>query len=160
VSATITAAITAARGASGLTRDEVVTRAREAGAPAALTVAAYRNLESGRRAPSVDELLWLAAALQVPARQLLGEHADAFTAAPVVPTCGPIETATRAAVEELADLVDQQQALAESAYALARALDGGALQSPAPVARELRATLSAIWEGQDAGGDEDDTDPE
>lgn len=65
---------------------------------------------------------------------------------------GDIEAQTRAAIEELGDLVDVQKALAQVAYRLARALDsqtkGMAISA---TAKELRETLTAIKEASDAG---------
>lgn len=161
VSGTITGAITAEIGAArrvqGTTRDDVAAAARRAGAPASFTAAALRNLETGRRAPAVDELLWLAAALEVPVRQLLGEHRHLFGAdVETPPACGSVETATREAVAQLGDLDGREIPLAEAAYALAARLDDGPGMAAAAVAKELRAALADIWEGRSV--DEEDED--
>lgn len=156
--AAISAAITAARQLQGSTRDDVAGAARVAGAPATFTAAALRNLEAGRRCPSVDELLWLAAALGVPVRQLLGELKDRFghdVQRP--PTCGAVEEATRAAVEDLGDLTGRQPALAQMAYALAADLDGsGEKRQPAQLAKALSDALAVIWDLQPAELEQDD----
>jgi transcriptional regulator with XRE-family HTH domain len=161
VTAAISAELRAARTAAGATREDVVAAARAAGAPATLTTPTLRNIESGRRSASVDEVVWLAAALEVSPRRLLGEHADLFGQAPKAAARGPVEESTRAAVDELDELAGPAVALAESAFALARSLDRGGSSSPAAVARELRATLGEIWTGQDDGDDDGDGfDPE
>jgi transcriptional regulator with XRE-family HTH domain len=168
VSDTIAAHLRSLRGARGQGRDEVAAGARAAGAPPAMTAAALSNIETGRRDQdghrrrevSVDELVWLAAALGVPVRQLLGEHADLFghPATPARPPCGDVEAATRQSVEDLGDLAGQEPALAEASYALAAALDAGAGMSTAAVARELRATLQALWAGRSPDDVDDDDD--
>lgn len=157
ISAGITAEIAAARRVQGTTREEVAAAARRAGAPASFTAAAFRNLETGKRAPSVDELLWLAAALEVPVRQLLGEHRGLFGAdVATPPACGAVESATREAVKSLGDLDGREFPLAEAAYALARKLDEDAGMATAAVSKELRAALADIWEGRGADDDEDE----
>ncbi|WP_245730838.1 helix-turn-helix domain-containing protein [Micromonospora pallida] len=160
ISAEITAQILAARRAQGTTREEVAAAARRAGAPESFTTAAYRNVESGRRAVDVDELLWLAAALEVPVRQLLGAHRDRFGAdVATPPECGPVEDATRQAVQELGDLDGREAPLAAAAYRLARQLDDGAGMATAAVSKELRATLADIWEGQGAEDEDEEYGP-
>jgi transcriptional regulator with XRE-family HTH domain len=155
ISAAITAALRVARERVGSTRDDVAEAVRTAGAPASFTASALRNLESGRRAPTLDELVWLAAALTTTPRALLGEHGALFGAdEPAQPYAGPVEAVTRAGVAELDDLDGHQMALAESAYALARQLDGDAGMATAAIARELRAHLADIW--ADAAADDDD----
>ncbi|WP_320067878.1 helix-turn-helix domain-containing protein [Micromonospora sp. RTGN7] len=157
ISARITGEIVAARRVQGTTRDEVAAAARRAGAPASFTAAALRNLETGRRAPSVDELVWLAAALEVPVRQLLGEHRRLFGAdLETPPSCGPVESATREAVRGLGELDGREYPLAEAAYALARKLDADAGMATAAVSKELRAALADIWEGRGDDEDEDE----
>lgn len=161
ISGRISALLTEIRRAQGATRDELAALARSAGAPESFTTAALRNLEIGRRATTVDELVWLAAALRVPPRQLLGEHAGLFgqDEKPDIDG-GPVETAARAAIQELPHLTGHQLALAQSAYALARTLDGDAGMAAAAVGRELRATLKDIWDAvPDDDDDEDDFGP-
>lgn len=146
ISARISAAIRDQRESQGITRDELAAAVREAGAPDSFTTAALRNVESGRRDTSVDELVWLAVALRVSVRDLLGEHVDLFRPEDRPPDCGPVESATRDAVDDLDNLAGHQLALAESGYALARQLDAGAGMAAAAVAKELRATLKEIWD--------------
>ncbi|MBM7083613.1 helix-turn-helix domain-containing protein [Micromonospora humidisoli] len=158
ISAAISAAIAAARTAHGGTRDDVAAAARAAGAPATFTAAALRNLEIGRRSPSVDDLLWLAAALNVPVRQLLAEHADLFGhEAYRPPECGAVEDATRSAVEDLGELTGRQEALAQLAYSLAADIDGeGDRRQPAQLARALTDTLDQLWQLKPAPTEEED----
>ncbi|MFG1898682.1 hypothetical protein ACGFIP_32210 [Micromonospora zamorensis] len=158
ISAAISAQIVAAKAAHGGTRDDIAAAARAAGAPKTFTASALRNLEIGRRAPSVDELLWLSTALAVPVRQLLGEHAELFGHdAYRPPRCGAVEDATRAAVEDLGELTGRQGALAELAYALAADIDGsGEKRQPAQLARALTDTLAQLWLLQAAPTEEDD----
>lgn len=148
ITAVISAAIVAARQTQGSTRDDVAGAARSAGAPPTFTAAALRNLEAGRRCATVEEMLWLAAALEVPVRQLLGEHAHLFGHdAYRPPQCGPVEDATRTAVEDLGELTGRQLALAPVAYALAAEVDGsGERRQPAQLAKALSDVLAAIWE--------------
>lgn len=158
ISAAITAGLAVERRRQSLTREEVAAAAQAAGAPDTFTSAALRNVETGRRGVTVDELAWLAAALDVPPWQLLGDQADRFTPpAPPAPAGGPVEEATRAAIDELGALDGIEAPLAAAAAALARALDDGAAMATAAVSKELRATLAQLWEGRDA---EDDDDPE
>ncbi|MEU4592917.1 hypothetical protein [Micromonospora aurantiaca (nom. illeg.)] len=158
ISAAISAEIEAARAAHGGTRDDVAAAARAAGAPATFTASALRNLEIGRRAPSVDELLWLATALSVPVRQLLGEHRELFGHdAYRPPECGAVEDATRSAVEDLGELTGRQAALAQLAYALAAEVDGsGEKRQPAALAKALTDTLEQLWKLKPADTEQDD----
>lgn len=157
ISDRISAQVREIRQVQGTTRDELAALTRAAGAPDSFTTAALRNLEIGRRQPTVDEALWLAVALRVPVRQLLGEHACLFGAEQKGPAdCGPIESAARAAMQQLVGLDGHQLTLAESAYALARTLDNDAGMAAAAVGRELRATLNDIWDGVPDDDDDDD----
>lgn len=156
ISAQITSLAREIRVTQGITRDELAAAVRSAGAPASFTTAVLRNLEIGRRAPTLDELIWLAHALQVPVRQLLGSHAALFGADAEQPTCGNVEAATRKAVQEFVDLDGHQLALAESAYVLARTLDDGAGMAAAAVAKQHAAALKEIRDTAPIGdGDED-----
>lgn len=158
INVAISANVLATRQEREATREEMASACRALGAPATFTAAALRNLETGRRPPSVDELVWLATALHVPVRGLLGEHADLWGGddGDVPPGCGAVEAATRRAVAGLPGLDGHQLALAESAYALARQLDDGAGMAAAAVGRELRATLKDIWDGVDDDDDDDE----
>lgn len=163
--------IRAVRAAQGVGRDELAAAARAAGAPATMTAAAIGNIETGRRDSqgrrrrevSVDELVWLATALHCSPRELLGENAPLFAGDPDRGrSYGDVESATRAALEQLGELVGQEVALAASVLTLAQALDDGAGMATAAVSKELRATLKAIWDARttDPGDDDDDFGPE
>lgn len=158
ITARITEQVRAIRQAQGITRDELAALARAAGASDSFTTAALRNLEIGRRAATVDELVALAVAFRVPVRQLLGEHALLFGADDSKPDldCGSVELATRTAIQDLADLSRKQLALAEVAYALARKLDEDAGMAAAAVAKQHAATLGEIWAGLAPDDDDED----
>jgi len=165
ISDSIAARVRSLRASRGLGRDEVAAAARAAGAPGSLTAAALGNIETGRRYPdgrrrrevSVDELVWLAAALAVPVSQLLGEHAELFgRPAAQTPVCGDVEGEARKAVEQLGELEDAEPAIAAAAYALARKLDGDAGMAAAAIAKELRAHLDSLWRGRTERDDDDD----
>ncbi|MGJ3223771.1 hypothetical protein ACQEUV_33090 [Micromonospora aurantiaca (nom. illeg.)] len=158
ISAAISAEIEAARAAHGGTREDVAAAARAAGAPSTFTAAALRNLEIGRRAPSVDELLWLATALSVPVRQLLGEHRELFGHdAYRPPACGEVEDATRTAIEEFGDLTGRQRALAAAAIKMAAELDGsGERRNPQQLSDAIARRLTEIAELKPADTEQDD----
>ncbi|MCX4468956.1 helix-turn-helix domain-containing protein [Micromonospora sp. NBC_01655] len=152
----IAAQVVAERRRRSLTRDELAAAAQEAGAPSTFTASALRNVETGRRGVTVDELVQLAAALDVSPRDLLGEYARLFGQdAPTAPIGGEVEAATRKAIEDLGDLDGIEEPLAAIALADARALDDGAGMATAAVSKELRAALTQLWEGRD-GEDEDE----
>lgn len=157
ISARISEQVKVIRAGRGATRDELAELARAAGAPDSFTIAALRNLEIGRRPTTVDELVWLAAALHVPVSQLLDEHAALFGADEKPDAPGAVEGATRRAIQSLDGLDGKQLVLAEDAYALARSLDQGAGMAAAAISKELRATLADIWAGL-APDDDDDED--
>lgn len=156
ISATISGNVRDTRVVKGISRDDLAAAARAAGAPDQFTTAALRNLETGRRAVTVDETLWLSSALGVPIPQLLAEHAELFGT--IIPPGGggQVEAATRKAIDGLADIDGRSLALAEGAYALARKLDDDAGMAAAAVLKELRATLTEIWAA--AGVDDEDED--
>ncbi|MEU8055702.1 hypothetical protein [Microbispora bryophytorum] len=66
---------------------------------------------------------------------------------------GPLESAVRKNIEDLALVAPMSDALAEIAFNLARKLDSGkAVMASAAIGRELRETLQALVE---AAGDDD-----
>ncbi|MEV6693379.1 hypothetical protein AB0M35_18105 [Micromonospora sp. NPDC051196] len=158
ITAAISAEITAARAAQGSTREDVAGAARAAGAPSTFTASALRNIEGARRCATAEELVWLAAALDVPVRQLLGAHRDLFGhEAYRPPACGEVQDATRQAVEDLGELTGRQLALAKLAYALAAEIDGGGeKRQPAAVAKALADTLDRLWELKPVETEQDD----
>jgi hypothetical protein len=68
---------------------------------------------------------------------------------------GPIEANTRRDIDALISTHKMGEALAETAFNLARALDQGAGLATAAIARELRATLTELAK---MGVDDDDLD--
>ena len=149
-----------------MSRDDLAAAAREAGAPETLTGTVIRFLETGRpgrdgrrtRFFTLDELLGLAAGLEAPPLELLGDAAVliAGDAAPAgCPACdgspGALEKRVRADVAALEDLAELEPSLAETAYVLAAAIDAGGgeggKQLPA-LTRELRACLEQIAAGR------------
>lgn len=172
-----------------LTREAVAEAARSHGAPASFTAAVLRNIETGRpdgdgrrrRMISIDELVLLAAALDVSPLELIDpESAQLFGApapvpAPAKKTCqrcasvsGGIQSAVRDDVDLLGQLEGVEPSLAEVAYALAVAIDDGGgedgRQLPA-LAKELRATLKELRElttarRADHDDEDDDLGPE
>jgi hypothetical protein len=161
---------------AGMSRGELAEAAREAGAPAAFTATVVGFLESGRRDKQgrrqrhflLDEVLAIAAALEVTPIELLGDRAVVFAgdAAPrQCPTCasgpGVLEATVRADVAALEDLSGVEASLAATAYVLARAIDDGAgeggKQLPA-LSKELRGALEQIAAGRRGVEDPDDED--
>jgi transcriptional regulator with XRE-family HTH domain len=162
---------------AGMSRAELAEAAQAAGAPGTFTAAVVGFLESGRRSSNgartrhflVDELLALAAALEVSPSELLGGAAVLFAAddtAQACPNCGgtpgPLETTARADIKALAALTGIEASLAATAYVLARAVDAGGgedgRQLPA-LTKEFRACLEQIAAGR-RGVEEPDEDDE
>lgn len=160
VSAQISAAVLDARSRSGASRESVIDAARRAGAPDRFTVPVLRNIEDGKRQPTVAEVLWLAAALEVPARDLVdADVAKAFAPAAAQHRAGPIEEELQAAISQIVaespDGLDGREAtLAKTALSLAGVLDRGGTQSPAAVAREMRMILAEVWRCGSPGSSE------
>lgn len=150
--------IRALRKRKGLSREEIAAAARDAGAPESFTATALGNIETGRRDAqgrrrrdvSVDELLWLAAAAELPPLALLGEAAAPFGASTVdCPRCagerGQVEVQVRREIAELGELGTLQGSHAELAYMLARRIDAALEERAVPaLAKELRATLALL----------------
>lgn len=71
---------------------------------------------------------------------------------------GAVESAVRADVAELGDLVGVEPSLAEMAFTLAREMDEGGGEDGKQMAslnRELRQTLAQLLEGRAADDDDD-----
>ncbi len=149
---------------AGMGRDELAAAARAAGAAESLTAAVVGFLETGRRGKdgrrtrdfAVDELLALAAALEVSPLELLGDQAARIVGADVGRAArepGELETAVRKDIEDLAELDGEQfePSLAQTAYILARAIDAGGGPEGRQLhalTKDLRATLEAIAAGR------------
>ncbi|MER5388365.1 hypothetical protein [Saccharopolyspora sp. NPDC002686] len=161
-------AIRAARKREGMTRAELAEAATVAdGATQRFTAAVVGYIETGRRDAAghrrrdvtVDELVDLAAALATTPLALLGEHAARFGVGrpPECPRCtsgtGALERAVRTDIKGLGELDGAEPSLAQTAYALAAAIDAGGgedgKQIPA-LAKELRATLKVLTDARAA----------
>lgn len=137
------------------------------------------RVEAGTRRVDVDELVALAAALDVSVSALLpGEFERAYLNDPVTSTPpederrGPVGAALADDVEQLGDLVGMEPTLAATAARLAEQIDGarpvpcdecGALvrglvdpRTLPQLTRELRATVAALVEGRAVDDDDDD----
>jgi hypothetical protein len=138
------------------------------------------RIEAGARRVDVDELVALAAALDVSVVALLppdGRTQTTPAAAPSAPAAyseagGPVEAALAEDIEALGDLTGIEPTLSQVAFRLARQMDGqrrvacDECGSPVEVsadprllpqlARELRATVSALVEGRAVDDDDDD----
>lgn len=169
------------RGKAGMSRAELAEAAQAAGAPPTFTATVVGFLESGRRGKDggrtrhfmLDEVLALAAALEVSPLELLGDRAMLFAGDGLSPApcgrCGgkpgELETTVRKNIEDLAELLDLEPSLAQMAYGLAGAIDAGGgedgRQLPA-LNKQLLATLAAITAGRrgraDPDPDDDDLD--
>lgn len=155
------------RESAGLSREDLAVAAREAGAPASLTGTVIRFLETGRpdkdgrrtRYFAFDELLGVAAGLEVSPLELLGDQAVHFAGEQVAATTscancgatpGPVETTVRTDLAQLA-AAELEPSLAQIAYGLARAVDVAALAGDGALprlTRELRACLEQIAAGR------------
>lgn len=152
----------------GMTRDELASAAREAGAGEQFSAAVVGFIETGRRQEgrrtrlaALDELLPLAAALEVSPLELLGsDSAELFVGASGVarvecPSClaspGPVETVTRADLAELGELTLMEPTLVETAFRLASAIDearGEQVRALPALTKELRGTVEQIAAGR------------
>lgn len=177
ISDVIGAQIRDLRESAGMSRDDLAAAARDAGAPPTLTGTVIRFLETGRpkdgqrtRFFAFDELLGLAAGLEVSPLELLGDQAVHFAGEQVTTTTscancgavpGPVEQQVRTDLAALSDLEDLEPSLAQIAYGLARAVDSAALEADKALpqlTRELRACLEQIVAGRRARAEPDPDD--
>lgn len=167
------------RTSAGMSQAELAEAAREHGAGESFTETVVGFMESGRRREgrrtrlfTLDELLPLAAALEVSPLELLGEDSaqlfvgDTGAARFECPSCstspGPLERTVREDLAGLAELATLEPTLVETAYRLAAAIDDargeGARALPA-LTKELRATvqeLGAMRRRTEKPSDDDD----
>lgn len=162
---------------AGWSQEELAAAAREVGAGESMTGTVVGFMESGRRREgrrtrlfTLDELLPLAAALEVSPLELLGaDSAELFigerSAVRVeCPKCeagaGGMERATREDIARLGDLSPLETTLVEAAYRLAAAIDeGGDPRALPALTKELRATVQELSAGRrraEKPSDEDD----
>jgi len=142
-----------------LTRANVVDAMHRAGFDRA-TVASLRNLEDRRRREvGVDELVALAAALDVTPAELLDDSLDLAPgiAAPAPATRSGVSAAVVDDIAALGDLVGVEPSLAAAAVVLAAAIDAGPEPKTLPaLVKELRAVLDDLRDGRvDTSGDDD-----
>lgn len=154
------------RARMGMSQDELAAAAREAGAGDSMTSTVVGFMESGRRREgrrtrlfTLDELLPLAAALEVSPLELLGgDSAQLFVGESAAirvecPRCaagmGGMEKVTREDLARLGDLGPMETTLVEAAYRLARAIDAGEEARALPsLTKELRATVQELSAGR------------
>ncbi|MEU9888663.1 helix-turn-helix transcriptional regulator [Sphaerisporangium sp. NPDC051011] len=154
----VTEAVARLRGERGWDQRELAERVTRAGRPVSASV--LSKIESGARRIDVDDLVAIAAALEVsPALLLLAAPAaEAGQAPPGPPVNASVAAAVREDIEALGDLTGLEPSLAQMACRLATAIDAGGGEDgrllPA-LNRELRATLAQLVEGR-AKEDDDD----
>lgn len=146
---------------AGMSQDDLAAAAREAGAGDSFSGPVVGFLETGRRQKgrrtrlcALDELLPLAAALEVSPLELLGaDSAQLFigeSAAVRVecPKCaagmGGMERVTREDLARLGELSPLETTLVETAYRLAAAIDGEDARTLPALTKELRATVQEL----------------
>lgn len=170
-------AVARAREARGWDQQELTKRLSAAGRPMSQPIVS--RVEAGSRRVDVDDLVALAAVLDVSVLALLpedGRRAPDAAPRPTVPAvasdAGPVEGALSEDIEALGDLSGMEPTLAEVAHRLARQMDG---QRPVvcdecgcmvdvpsdprllpQLAKELRATVAALVEGRAPDDDDDD----
>jgi transcriptional regulator with XRE-family HTH domain len=168
---------------SGMSQEDLAAAARDAGAGDSFSGSVVGFLETGRRQDgrrtrffALDELVPIAAALEVSALELLGDTGQLFvgdtSSIPVecprcVASAGGMEKATRDDLGRLGDLSPLETTLVEAAYRLAAAIDAGEDARALPsLTRELRSTVQELSAGrrreppppEDDFGDLDDPD--
>jgi transcriptional regulator with XRE-family HTH domain len=149
----------------GMSQTDLADSAREHGAGGSFSTGVVGFLETGRRREgrrtrmfTLDELLPLAAALEVSPLELLGvEAAQLFAGEQALrvecPTCvataGGMEKVTRKDLARLGELSPLETTLVETAFRLAKAIDEAddARVLPA-LTKELRATVQELGAGR------------
>jgi transcriptional regulator with XRE-family HTH domain len=170
-------AVARAREARGWDQQELTARLTAAGRPMSQPIVS--RIEAGGRRVDVDDLVALAAVLDVSVLALLPDDGRRAPDAPrlpvalaVTPDAGPVEGALTEDIEALGDLSGMEPTLAEVAYRLARQMDGqrpvscddcgSTVDVPSDprllpqLAKELRATVAALVEGRAVDDDDDD----
>lgn len=150
----------------GMSQADLAAAAREHGAGGSFTEDVVSDIESGRRRGgrrvrlfTLDELLPIAAALEVSVLELLGEDSarlfvgerDAvrFECAKCEAGVGEMERVTREDLARLGELDKLETTLVETAFRLAKAIDDTADGRALPaLTRELRATVQELAAGR------------
>lgn len=150
---------------SGMSQEDLAQAARDAGAGDTFSASVVGFLETGRRDSgrrtrlfALDELVPIAAALEVSPLELLGDTGQLFvgetSSIPVrCPGCaaraGGMEDVTRADLGRLGELSPLETTLVEAAYRLAAAIDAGEEPRVLPaLTKELRATVQELSAGR------------
>jgi hypothetical protein len=180
VSSAVCEVIRAYRVRAKVTREEFAAACWENGASADFTATVIGHLETGRlsaggrrREITLDELVFLAKAMDSTPLAVLGDSAVEFGAPPRIPEpaecarCAgrndSLEAQVRMDVDELGELDPalMEPSLASTAYTLAAQIDGSGGEDGKALpqlTRELRATLAQIIEGRRGSDDPDDGD--
>ena len=152
----------------GMSRDELASAARDAGAGEQFSAAVVGFIETGRRQDgrrtrlaALDELLPLAVALEVSPLELLGSDSaqlfigESGAARVECPSClaspGPVESVTRSDLAQLGELSTLEPTLVETAYRLAAAIDearGEAARALPALTKELRSCVEQLAAGR------------
>lgn len=145
----------------GLEQGDLADRVTEAGRPMSASI--LSKIEGGRRRLDVDDLVALAAALDVNPSLLLLTPSVEPVPEPEPAEAGPgtVADAVREDIDALGDLVGLEPSLAELAHTLAREIDRGGSEFGPPLTaltKELRATLKELWAQRPAKDDDDDLD--
>lgn len=154
----VAGAVARLRGNKGWEQRELAERVTQAGRP--LSASVLSKIESGARRIDVDDLVAIAAALEVsPSLLLLAAPAAEGDPVPVPPANASVAAAVREDIEALGDLTGLEPSLSEMACRLAVEIDlgggeGGRLL-PA-LNRELRATLAQLMDARAPEEDDDD----
>lgn len=162
----------------GMSQDDLAAAAREHGAGDSFSSTVVGFIESGRRREGrrtrllgLDELLPLAAALEVTPLELLGsDSAELFIGGKAsvsveCPSClaspGHLEVVVRKDLADLGDLSTLEATLVETAFRLAAAIDearGEAAKALPALTKELRATVEQLAAGRRRKPEADDED--
>jgi transcriptional regulator with XRE-family HTH domain len=145
----------------GLEQADLADLVTEAGRPMSASI--LSKIEAGRRRIDVDDLVAIAAALDVnPSLLLLTPTAEPEPMRePGGERPSPVGDAVREDIEALGDLVGLEPSLAELAHTLARQIDHGCGEFDPPLTaltKELRATLKELWAQRPAKDSDDDLD--
>lgn len=150
----------------GMSQEDLADAARLAGAGESFTATVVGAMESGRRRGgrrtrlfTLDELLPLAAALEVSPLELLGGDSvglfvgESAAVRVECPKCaagmGGMERVTRDDLARLGELSPLETTLVETAYRLASAIDDGEDPRALPaLTKELRATVQELGAGR------------
>jgi transcriptional regulator with XRE-family HTH domain len=170
-------AVAQLREGRGWDQQGLIQRLAQAGRPMSQSI--LSRIEAGARRVDIDDLVALAAALNVSVVALLPpddrmQNVSSPAEGPVAraEAGGPVEAALIEDIEALGDLAGMEPTLSQVAFRLARQMDGQrrvaceecgtSVDVPTDprllpqLARELRATVAALVEGRAVDDDDDD----